>query len=255
MKDDAVLIDFGLSKQYNAGGQQTSTTPVGISEGYAPMEQYKQGGVGEFSPETDIYALGATFFKLLTGVTPPSASDVYEDGVPVDELKAKGISQKAINVICKTMESRKRDRMKNVRDFIGGLQGAPVSVAENDDEATVLIPNNQRAEKKRKRKEAEVKVAKEKTEAEARAKADAERKTKEKVERKAREEEEQHKREAEAVARKKGNSTKIWIGIIVVAAIILGGIITISSYSQSASYSNGELNVNGVTYKMIGIGV
>ena len=252
-KDDAVLIDFGLSKQYNAGGQQTSTTPVGISEGYAPMEQYKQGGVGEFSPETDIYALGATFFKLLTGVTPPSASDVYEDGVPVDELKAKGISQKAINVICKAMESRKRDRMKNVRDFIGGLQGAPVSVAENDDEATVLIPNNQRAEKKRKRKEAEVKVAKEKAEAEARTKANAKRKAKEEAERTTSEEEEQRKREAGAVARKKGNSTKIWIGIIVVAAIILGGIITISSYSQSASYSNGELNVNGVTYKMISV--
>ena len=51
--DDAVLIDFGLAKQYDAvTGGQTSTTPVGISEGYAPMEQYKQGGVGEFTPET-----------------------------------------------------------------------------------------------------------------------------------------------------------------------------------------------------------
>ena len=83
-KDESVLIDFGLSKQYDAGGQQTSTTPVGISEGYAPMEQYKKGGVGEFSPQTDIYALGATFYKLLSGKTPPSASDVYEDGVPLE---------------------------------------------------------------------------------------------------------------------------------------------------------------------------
>lgn len=54
----AILIDFGLSKQYDAEGNQTSSTPLGISAGYAPMEQYQQGGVQEFSPETDIYSLG-----------------------------------------------------------------------------------------------------------------------------------------------------------------------------------------------------
>lgn len=119
---NVVLIDFGLAKQYDmATGSQTSTTPVGISEGYAPMEQYKQGGVGEFSPETDIYALGATYFKLLTGMTPPSASDVNEDGVPTDELKAKAVSDNAIAVICKAMEGRKRDRTKTIEAFIASL--------------------------------------------------------------------------------------------------------------------------------------
>jgi len=136
--DTAVLIDFGLSKQYNVGGQQTSTTPVGISEGYAPMEQYKQGGVGEFSPETDIYALGATFFKLLTGKTPPSASDVNEDGVPVDELKAKGVSDKSIEVICEAMKSRKKERMKDVKSFIGafGNNKRNASAKVEEDEVT-----------------------------------------------------------------------------------------------------------------------
>lgn len=255
-KDDAVLIDFGLSKQYNAGGQQTSTTPVGISEGYAPMEQYKQGGVGEFSPETDIYALGATFFKLLTGVTPPSASDINEDGVPVDELKSKGVSLKAINVICKAMESRKRDRMKNVRLFIDGLQAESTPTTQDDNEATVLTIENQRVEDERKCK------------------------AKEEAEREVREAEKQRKRDAKATAKKKGNSTKKWLGISVVSAIVLGGIITItnksgrdniseasaqhqenslndatsatvSSGSRLASYNNGELYVDGVIYKMI----
>ncbi|MGN1213985.1 MAG: formylglycine-generating enzyme family protein, partial [Bacteroidaceae bacterium] len=63
----------------------------------------------------------------LTGERPPSASDVNEDGVPIDKLKAKGISDKAIAVICKAMESRKKDRMKRVSDFIAGLEGKAVS--------------------------------------------------------------------------------------------------------------------------------
>lgn len=139
-KDEPVLIDFGLSKQYDATtGNQTSTTPIGISEGYAPMEQYKQGGVGAFSPETDIYALGATFFKLLTGVTPPSASDVYEDGVPVEELKAKGASQKAIDAICKAMMGRKKARMKSAEDFANALSRADVLAAAEEDETTRVI--------------------------------------------------------------------------------------------------------------------
>ena len=120
--DDTILIDFGLSKQYDTTGDQTSTTPLGISEGFAPMEQYKKGGVGTFTPETDIYALGATFFFLLTGTPPPSASDVNEDGVPIDKLRAKGVSENAISIICQSMEGHKKDRMKQVRTFINGLK-------------------------------------------------------------------------------------------------------------------------------------
>lgn len=120
--DNAILIDFGLSKQYDSQtGHQTSTTPVGISHGYAPMEQYKEGGVSEFSPETDIYSLGATLYYLLTGTRPPVSQEINEDGLPLDQLKAKNISWPTISAIINAMKPRRKERTHDINTFIAEL--------------------------------------------------------------------------------------------------------------------------------------
>ena len=120
--DNAILIDFGLSKQYDSQtGHQTSTTPVGISPGYAPMEQYKDGGMSEFSPETDIYSLGATLYYLLTGARPPVSQEINEDGLPLDQLKAKNISWPTISAIINAMKPRKKERTHDINTFIAEL--------------------------------------------------------------------------------------------------------------------------------------
>ena len=125
----AILIDFGLSKQYDAEGNQTSSTPLGISAGYAPMEQYQQGGVQEFSPETDIYSLGAALYYLVTGSVPPQAAVIVDSGIPA--LPAH-LSSGVRNAIERAMEVQRRRRPHSVKEFLALLDG--------DGEATILPP-------------------------------------------------------------------------------------------------------------------
>lgn len=129
--NQAVLIDFGLSKQYDASGEQTSTTPVGISHGYAPMEQYNVGGVGTFSPQTDIYSLGATLYKLVTGNTPPQAGEVLNEGLP--ELPSF-VSSSVADVIKKAMQPRKTDRQNSVDEFISVINISSLNTSSTEKE-------------------------------------------------------------------------------------------------------------------------
>ena len=122
-----VVIDFGLSKQYDEEGNQTSSTPVGISAGFAPMEQYQQGGVKEFSPETDIYSLGATLYYLVTGQVPPQAVNIADSGLP--ELPAH-LSSGVRNAIERSMEFQRKRRPHSAKEFLALLEdSAPEVVA------------------------------------------------------------------------------------------------------------------------------
>ncbi|MDE7419386.1 MAG: serine/threonine protein kinase [Muribaculaceae bacterium] len=113
-----ILIDFGLAKQYDSNGLQTSTTPVGISHGYAPIEQYSDGGIKEFSPQTDQYSLAATLYYILSGVTPPHATKLIEDELTFPQT----IPAQLIGPISKAMSASRKKRYENVGAFIKDLK-------------------------------------------------------------------------------------------------------------------------------------
>lgn len=137
----AILIDFGLAKHYDKqSGEATSTTPVGVSHGFAPMEQYKQGGVSRFSPETDIYSLGATLYYLVTGNIPPQAADIPEEGISFPTHLSSNIRE----AIKRSMSYFRKDRPHTISEFLALLDNDEpvVTVLDVDNEKTQIAAHN-----------------------------------------------------------------------------------------------------------------
>ena len=148
-KGEVFLIDFGLSKQFGVNGEPESSTTIGAgTPGYAPIEQVKQIKDGTFPATLDIYALGATMYKTLTGQRPPEATDVLNEGFPLEPLVQHHRSPSLIKVIARCMSPMRKDRYQTVADL---LRAYPPLAAENekteikeDTEATILNNNSGR---------------------------------------------------------------------------------------------------------------
>lgn len=143
--DDKVkLIDFGLSKQFDdSGNPETSTTIGNGTPGYAPLEQANYtGDSGDFPATMDIYALGATMFKMATGHRPPDATDILNDGFPSHELT--GVSDKMRSAIKKAMSPMKKERFQSMPEFINFLSDKQRNGNGTDcydDENTISLDN------------------------------------------------------------------------------------------------------------------
>ena len=120
----AVLIDFGYAKQYAADGLPESSATIGKGTlGYAPIEQNNPNEWKEFPVTMDIYALGATMFKMLTGHTPPEASEVLNNGFPYGEMQACGIDPAITKVVSAAMAPLKKNRIHTIEAFVAMLSG------------------------------------------------------------------------------------------------------------------------------------
>jgi formylglycine-generating enzyme required for sulfatase activity len=116
--DQAILIDFGASKQYDEENGENTSSLMGKTPGYAPIEQMGND-VRKFTPATDIYALGATLYKLLSGVTPLSSTDLA-GGEELSPLPAK-VSASTVHAIAAAMTMNKSKRPQSVKEFLALL--------------------------------------------------------------------------------------------------------------------------------------
>ena len=143
--DDAVLVDFGIAKEFVPDG--TTTAFRTGSPGYASPEQYSRGT----SARSDIYGLGATLYNLLTGMLPADALDRMtktsngepDPLVPVHTL-VPGTPLSVSKALAKAMALNSNDRFTSIEQFWQAFESCqgwrPLRSPDDSSNAPVMEP-------------------------------------------------------------------------------------------------------------------
>jgi serine/threonine protein kinase len=123
------LLDFGLAKAHASDQTTTASSHsiFGYTRRYSPLEQIQDQGT---SPQSDIYALGATLYHLLTGIKPPDAlaraaalaNSKADPLTHADEVHPV-IGRELSSVIHKALALNSCDRFQSAKDFRNALKG------------------------------------------------------------------------------------------------------------------------------------
>lgn len=133
------LVDFGLVKVQAAEDARTITVVQGKGTiMYTPLEQYGGEG-GHTDARTDIYALGATLYTLLTDFPPPHAKARFLNPSVLKsprEVNPK-LSRQVSNAVMWALEMHPDDRPSSAREFLAALLGKVQRPANANGELTV----------------------------------------------------------------------------------------------------------------------
>lgn len=145
--NEPLLIDFGSARDIST----SKTLTVIESAGYTPFEQMLSNG--NMGPWSDLYSLGATFYKILTGITPPKCADrVRVD--PIIKLSSytelcQHYPLAFLTSIDKAMASFEDDRYQSSQEWLDDL--ADIEIAPQQDQAP-------RPQQSKKQKQAGLKI-------------------------------------------------------------------------------------------------
>jgi len=120
----AILIDFGSAREFEQDKTQVHTSMLTL--GYAPTEQYTANSrKGSY---TDIYAIGATMYFVLTGQVPLEAAARLTETMAAPKELAPDIPDEANRTILKAMQLKAENRHQTVREFMDDLRNIRPSV-------------------------------------------------------------------------------------------------------------------------------
>lgn len=146
---NARLIDFGVSKRYDIEQEETSTTLLTLSKGFAAIEQYDNEGIQQFSPCPDIYSLGATLYNLLTGKIPTESILRATRPLKCPRELNPAISKQTEAVILRAMQIIPANRYASIEELLVQLPqstfeptsqvGASAPAPSTEEEETLLV--------------------------------------------------------------------------------------------------------------------
>ncbi len=135
-----VLVDFGLVKLWDPNDPVTRTVMRGMgTPEYAPPEQY--GATKDHTgPPSDVYSLGATLYHLLTGQSPPTATErmaMPEQFKPLRQV-APGVTSRTEQLVMKALSLSVSERWQSAREMLAVLASGPLP-----EPGTVEFPRTQ----------------------------------------------------------------------------------------------------------------
>ena len=113
------LMDLGAAKLADS---TDDVIDIILKPGYSPTEQYDNSR--NIGPWTDVYALAATLYVMITGVKPDESTNrkIHDEVVPPRALNPQ-ISENLSNAIMKAMAIEKHMRFKTVQEFLSAING------------------------------------------------------------------------------------------------------------------------------------